>query len=153
MQPPTDISSEDLVRMMHAAHKAGDVPGFRSAATLLEQRYRRYIGGKVAQKLGPAGLMHLVKDAAGDIMRRLLEDVRADTLKRNMDKVFDLYLNEICRDTLETFLRREGVPVATRHKQRDRQLPERPNTIPRQQQMSLNAPLDEQGSCKVSEDR
>lgn len=82
MQPPTDIRSEDLVRMMRAAHKVSDVPGFRSAADRLEQRHRQFIVGKATQKLRSAGLLHLVQDVAHEIFRRLLEDVQGTTLKR-----------------------------------------------------------------------
>ena len=141
MQAFEEATSEDLVRAMRQAHLNDDQSMFTTLAGVLLQRYQTYIAMKVARKLRPAELMQLAKDAAADIERRILADVRAPQAKRGMDTAFISYLNETCRDTLETFLRQEGVPVPTRHKARSDAPPRRPDRVPQDARVSLDAPV------------
>lgn len=102
----------------------------------------QFIAGKITQKLRPANLLALSEDAAAEIQRRIWK-IQAPRLKRGMDTVFHLYLNETCRDVLETFLRREGIPVPTRHKARAGAAPAQPQIVPRRHLVSLDAPVDD----------
>lgn len=138
-----DTSNEELALAARSAHAAGDSAAFRATAGQLLERSRQFIAGKITQKLRPANLLALSEDAAAEIQRRILEDLQAPRLKRGMDTVFHLYLNETCRDVLETFLRREGIPVPTRHKARAGAAPAQPQIVPRRHLVSLDAPVDD----------
>ncbi len=151
MQAFEEATSEDLVRAMRQAHLSNDQTLFTALAGILLHRYQTYIAMKVARKLRPAELIQLSKDAAADIQRRILEDARAPKAKRGMETAFNLYLNETCRDTLETFLRHEGIPIPTRHKARSDAPPRQPDRVPMKSRASLDAPVSNDDDTMLGE--
>jgi DNA-directed RNA polymerase specialized sigma24 family protein len=149
MEMSEQASSEDLVRIIRAAQHSEDWPRAQEATTVLLVRHEPDFVRLAHKRLATLGMLQDVADAASAIRLRVLEDLRGEKPERRIATVFRLYLKEVSRDVLDSFLREEGVRVRTRHK--GRATPAQPHTVPRTVQVSLSDPYGEDETMTVGE--
>lgn len=149
METIDQASSEELVRMIRAAQQDGEWSRAQEATTVLLVRHEPDFVRLARRRLAELDMLQDVTDAASAIRLRVLEDLRSEKPERRIATVFRLYLKEVSRDVLDSFLRHEGVRVRTRHKGRAAAV--RPDTMPRMVQVPLTDPYGEDGTMTIGE--